>query len=152
MLTLVVVTRNGAPTLPWLFDALVRADAPDGGWKLVLADNGSTDNTKSVVDRYRGALQIEYVFEPKGGQNFARNAALERIEGDLVVFTDDDTTPDRRWLVAYRHAADAHRDFSCFGGPILPRWEREPPPWILEKVDRGCCFALSTPEQPDGPC
>src|SRR5262245_59322498 len=113
MLTLVVVTRNGASTLPNLFDALVRAHPPPGGWKLVAADNGSTDGTKAVIERYRATLPIEYVFEATPGQNAARNAALDHLEGDLVLFTDDDTTPDPDWLVTYQRAAEAHPDFSC---------------------------------------
>ena len=152
MLTVIIATRNGAKTLPNLFDALSRVEVPPGGWKVVVADNGSTDETKAVVERYQTSLPITYVLEPKTGQNAARNTALGYVEGDLVMFTDDDTTPQGDWLMSVRRAVDAHPEISLFGGTILPRWEREPPSWILEEVDLGVCFAVSNPELSDGPC
>src|SRR4249920_1140386 len=152
MLTLIIATRNGARTLPDLFNALSRVEVPPGGWKVVLADNGSTDNTRAVVEHYQGSMPVTYVFEPRTGQNAARNKALDHVEGELVVFTDDDTTPEPDWLTSLRLAVGAHPEISLFGGTTLPRWEREPPSWILEEVDLGACFAVSNPDQPDGPC
>jgi glycosyltransferase involved in cell wall biosynthesis len=152
MLTLIVATRNGARTLPDLFDALTRVDVPQDGWKIVLADNGSTDTTAKVVDGFRGRLPLHYVFEPEPGQNAARNAALPLIEGEFVAFTDDDTTPEPTWLSLLVGAARAHPDFDAFGGPVLPRWEREPPQWIVNEVDLGACFAVSPSERAEGPC
>ena len=152
MLTLIITTRNGARTLPDLFDALSRVRVPPGGWKVVLVDNGSTDSTKSVVERFRASLPITYLFEPKPGQNVAKNHALNHVEGDLVVCTDDDTTPEPDWLMSLWRAAEAHPEVSFFGGTIRPRWEREPPAWILKEVDLGACFAATDPDQPDGPC
>jgi glycosyltransferase involved in cell wall biosynthesis len=144
MLTLVIVTRNGAATLPALFEALSRIEVPAGGWKLVLADNGSTDDTRIVVERYQASLPIKYVFEPKPGVNVARNVALRYLEGNLVVFTDDDTIPDTDWLTSLHGVAEAQREYSMFGGTILPRWEREPPPWILHGEPRKCAATSPT--------
>lgn len=152
MLTLIVVTRNGAKTLPRLFDALTRVESPDGGFKIVLADNGSTDATKQIVEHFQSSLPIRYIFEPNNGQNTARNKALEYREGHLVVFTDDDTIPESDWLVSLDRGAATHPDMTIFGGDILPNWETAPPKWILKEVDLGACFALSDPDRSEGEC
>ena len=152
MVTLIIATRNGGTTLPALFDALTHVLVPPGGWKVILADNGSTDDTRDVVKRYEASLPIAYVFEPRTGQNAARNRAIEHAEGEVVVFTDDDTIPAADWLLSLKSTVDAHPEISLFGGHILPRWEREPPVWILREVDLGACFSVTDPETPEGPC
>jgi hypothetical protein len=42
------------------------------------------------------------------------------VQGDLVVFTDDDIMPDSDWLRAFECAADANPTAGLFGGVILP--------------------------------
>ena len=108
MLTVLIATRNGAHTLPRALSALAQLDSPAGGWKLVVVDNGSTDETKEIIQSFTGRLPITYVFEAAPGKNAALNAGLNKIEGDLVVFTDDDTLPHADWLVEMRQAADCH--------------------------------------------
>ena len=117
-------------------------ESPSSGWKLVVVDNGSTDETLSVLKEFASLLPLTFLTEPTAGKNAALNAGLARIEGDLTVFTDDDVFPRKDWLVELRKAADAHPDYTIFGGVVVPRWEVPPPPWI-EWVDPGPVFTLS---------
>src|SRR5262249_42573192 len=106
-------------------------EPPVGGWKLVIVDNASTDTTKQILRSACAWLPLTYLFEPKPGKNRALNSALHAIEGDVVVFTDDDAIPRSDWLVRARALADAHASFGVFGGVIVPQWEVPPPDWIL---------------------
>ena len=56
---------------------------------------------------------MRYVFEPKAGLDFARNAALHAATGDLIAYLDDDVVVDRNWLSGL---AKAFRDNSAAGG------------------------------------
>jgi glycosyltransferase involved in cell wall biosynthesis len=151
MLTLIVATYNGQRTLPGVFDAYTRLAEPPGGWKVILADNGSSDGTPKTAAEYAKRLPITLVTESRRGQNWARLKALEHIEGDLVVFSDDDATPDPDWLVQLRRAADTRSDYDLFTGAILPRWEVPPPAWVLRKAHPGVCFTLTDPKLVEGP-
>jgi len=131
MITVLMATHNGARTLPEVLDAYCKLDSPDGGWKLVIVDNGSTDRTKEIITSFRSRLPLTYVFEPALGKSTALNTGLRNITGDLVVMTDDDGLPRPDWLVQMRVAADSQPSFSIFGGAIVPHWEIPPEDWIL---------------------
>jgi L-malate glycosyltransferase len=150
MLTVMMATRNGASTLPIVFDAYVELHAPQGGWSIVVADNGSTDETKDIINAYAGRLPLSYVYEPAPGKNQALNTALPAAAGDLVVFTDDDIVPRADWLQQFRAAADTHVDFDMFGGRIQPRWPAPPEPWILTLVPLSIVYGIS-PDLASGP-
>ena len=145
MLTVVVATRNGARTLPHVLDGYQRLLAVPGGWKLVVVDNGSTDGTPAIVRQFAATLPLTYCEEPRPGKNRALLRGLDEVEGDLVVFSDDDATPDPGWLSALRRTADEHPDFDMFAGTIRPRWEVPPERWVLEEVDLAACYTLTDP-------
>ena len=117
----------------------------------VIVDNGSTDSTPKVVSTFAQKLPLRYVFEPQRGKNAALNTALSHIEGDLIVFTDDDAIPRPDWLVQLLTAADSQPSLSIFGGTVLPKWEVNPEPWILNWVPLDVTYALTDPNWPEGP-
>lgn len=151
MITVVFATFNGARTLPTVLDTYCKLTMPEGGWKLIVVDNASTDRSREIIASYRDRLPVTYSFEEKPGKNAALNSAIPQFEGDLVIFTDDDVYPRPGWLVSMRDAADAHPSFAIFGGVILPRWETEPPDWIIKRVPLDVVFALSSPALTEGP-
>jgi glycosyltransferase involved in cell wall biosynthesis len=58
--------------------------------EVVVTDDGGAEPARGVVDRYRGALAVTLVEQPPAGRAAARNAAVARASGDVVIFTDDD--------------------------------------------------------------
>jgi glycosyltransferase involved in cell wall biosynthesis len=141
--------HNGAKTLPDVLDSYCKLDSPNGGWKLVIVDNGSTDNTKEIIFSFRSRLPLTYVFEPKLGKSAALNTGLRSIEGDLVVMTDDDALPRPDWLAQMRDAADSQPSFAIFAGAIIPHWAVPPEDWIL-KFQNGT-LAITDPAWEEGP-
>lgn len=151
MLTVLFATRNGAKTLPAVLEAYRALESPQGGWHLVVVDNGSTDESRKIIASFEDRLPLTYVFEPKVGKNTALNAGLALISGDLVALTDDDTFPRPDWLIRLREAADSHPTFGIFAGTILPRWETSPPAWILNWVHLAPSYALTDSSLTEGP-
>lgn len=151
MITLISATYNGSHTLPRFLDALTKLENNEP-WKLVIVDNASTDNTKQIIQSYSNKLPLTYLLETRKGKNIALNSALAHIEGDIVIFTDDDVIPSSDWLQKYREAFDAHPDYSIFGGAILPHWEAKPQLLHLEAIPQGPVYALTKPDWEDGPC
>jgi L-malate glycosyltransferase len=146
-----LATRNGAATLPHLLECYCRLRTPPGGWKVVVVDNGSTDQTAAIVRSYQHRLPLTCLHESRPGKNMALNTGLESTTGDLVVLTDDDALPHVDWLLEMREAADGHKDYAVFGGVILPKWEVAPDPWITDWVPLGPAFSVSDASVPEGP-
>ena len=131
MISVLMATHNGADTIDRTLAAMRDLDAPAGGWKLVVVNNASTDDTEARVLKWRDRLPLEYIVEPGLGKSKAMNTALQHAEGDLIVMTDDDVLPDRNWLTEWRRVADALPQCSVFGGAIAPEFGEYPPAWAM---------------------
>jgi hypothetical protein len=152
MVTVLLASRNGGRWLPRTLSAFEDLIPPPGGWKLVVVDNASTDDTRQVIEAHMGRLPLEYLYQPKPGKNAALNLGLDRIEGEYVVFTDDDVVPEPDWLLQLVKAAKEAPDYDVFGGAILPLWPHEPESWIKAAVPMGPVYALTDPDWPEGEC
>jgi glycosyltransferase involved in cell wall biosynthesis len=150
MLTVLLATRNRASILQQTLDAFCRLQEPESGWRLVIVNNGSTDQTVAVLSSFTRRLPLYALCETKGGKNSALNTGLGSIEGDLTVFTDDDVFPRPDWLLQLQKAAVAQPTYSIFAGAIEPRWESPPPLWV-EWVEPGPVYTLTDPLRTEGP-
>jgi glycosyltransferase involved in cell wall biosynthesis len=96
----VVPTKNRASSLRATLAALARVDVPTG-WsaELVVVDNGSTDETRSVAAGGSiGGSPARTLSEPRPGVSRARNRGAAATTGDVLLFLDDDVRPPRNWL------------------------------------------------------
>jgi glycosyltransferase involved in cell wall biosynthesis len=149
-MTVLIATHNGADTLDRTLRRLTEIEAPPGGWKLVIVNNASTDETRDIIHRYATELPLEYLEENRVGKNFAMNTGLGRLEGDLLVCSDDDVIPDSDWLVELRAGVDRHKQASLFGGTIDPLYEVQPPAWLTRTVWTTLLFAETDHSLPEG--
>jgi glycosyltransferase involved in cell wall biosynthesis len=60
-----------------------------------LVDNGDEGDSAEAARSYPS---VRLLHQPKPGSYAARNAGLAVAKGDVIVFTDADCMPDRRWL------------------------------------------------------
>ena len=62
--------------------------------EIIIIDDGSTDKTAEVADRFRG--QLKYIYQENQGPAAARNHGLRVAGGELIAFLDaDDLWPDQ---------------------------------------------------------
>ena len=67
-------------------------------WELLIVDDGSTDHSPEIIDRYaQKDVRIQSFHNKNEGVSAARNFALSKISGELVTFIDSDDVyhPDR---------------------------------------------------------
>ena len=66
-------------------------------FEIIVADDGSTDDTKEVLSGYINSGKIKYIFQNNAGPGAARNAGIEHAKGELVAFldSDDEWAPDK---------------------------------------------------------
>ena len=90
-LTIITATYNRVECLKSCYESLKRQLCKDFQWLII--DDGSTDNTKEVVDYFVAEspdMCIDYVYKENGGKHTALNASHEYIKGKYVVMLDSD--------------------------------------------------------------
>lgn len=76
-------------------------------WELILVDDGSTDDSELLVDKYADVdSRIIAVHQPNAGPGAARNRGIEIARGDFIVFVDSDDWVDPFFLDDYEIAGD----------------------------------------------
>ncbi len=88
--TVVIPTYNRAERLTALLACLTSQG--DKLARVVVCDDGSTDDTKNVAQSFEGKLPLVYARQEKQGfrAGQARNLGIARAIGDVVIFVDDD--------------------------------------------------------------
>jgi GT2 family glycosyltransferase len=76
-------------------------------FEVVLCDDGTVGGVEDVVAPFRDRLDITLVVQENRGRAAARNAALERVSGSLVIFMDDDRMAAPDFVAAHLAARDA---------------------------------------------
>ena len=95
ILTVFTPTYNRAYTLHLCYESLKRQTCKDFIWLII--DDGSTDNTKELVDSWieENKVEIRYFYQENQGMHGAHNTAYENIDTELNVCIDsDDYMPD----------------------------------------------------------
>src|SRR5579883_2110060 len=82
----VITTYNRASLVGRAIESVLNQTRPVE--ELIVVDDGSTDNTREVVERY--GTRVRYVFQPNRKIACARNRGAEEARSEWVAFLDDD--------------------------------------------------------------
>ncbi len=119
-LSIAICTKDRAERLTRLLNSLapVIGASRFRSIEVLVIDNASVDPaTRTAV---AGFADVGYMFEPRAGLDFARNAAVRYATGDLLAFLDDDVVVDRGWLEGLFAAWQGCPDAGGFTGLVLP--------------------------------
>lgn len=89
--TIIVPVWNEEATVLKTVFSLLRLDYPKHLLSIFIVDDGSTDKTWNVLQRFARNEQIALFRKPNGGKHTAVNFALERTKSDLVGCLDADS-------------------------------------------------------------
>jgi glycosyltransferase involved in cell wall biosynthesis len=128
-LSVIIATRNHAQKLSGTLLALIQQDLPPTRFEVIVADNGSTDATRTVCETFAKIMpNLRFVSDPRPGQLVGWHTALLAAEGDALAFIDDDVRPKPGWASAVaRTFADPTVGLAT--GPIDPLFDAQPPAW-----------------------
>lgn len=72
-------------------------------FELIVVDDGSTDDTRAVVEKYKAHLDIHYCYQENSGRAKTRNTALDQAKGKYLIFNDDDRIPSPHFVSEHVH-------------------------------------------------
>jgi glycosyltransferase involved in cell wall biosynthesis len=104
----ILATYNRAELLPLVLDALVNQTLAKSQFEIILVNDGSTDNTLSVLERYRDILPIKCFTLRHSGIASVKNIGVFAAQAPIVVFLDDDDILHPNALRAHLHAHQTH--------------------------------------------
>lgn len=92
-LSVVIAAHNEARNLPTRIENIYRGSYPAELIEVIIASDGSTDETKDLVNELRQHYpRIKLVeINPQGGRSNAHNQAVSHCQGEILVFTDAET-------------------------------------------------------------
>lgn len=104
-ISVVMPTFNQATRLGLTLSSLLCQRPPQGGWEVIVADDGSTDDTASVLDAFVGQLPLRALRQRNAGRAAARNAAATIAVGRTLVFCDSDRVCGPSFVALHGDAA-----------------------------------------------
>ena len=131
--SVLVPTYNRAGYLRLCLEGLAAQSAGRDSFEVIVIDNNSPDETRSVVQGFAErvpGLTVRYLCEPQQGASHARNRGVAVARGEFLCFLDDDAVPDRDWLTTLL-AGFEDPAVGCIGAPCIPDYQgRQRPPWL----------------------
>ncbi|MBD0254140.1 MAG: glycosyltransferase [Cytophagales bacterium] len=95
-LSVIIPTYNRCTLLDYTLDSLLKQNIDKQRFEVVIGDDGSTDDTRAVVRKYEGLMNVKYVFQEDEGYRpaSARNKAIRASEGRICLFVDSSVMLD----------------------------------------------------------
>jgi glycosyltransferase involved in cell wall biosynthesis len=102
-------------------------------WEVIVVDNGSTDDSLTVVNQYKGSLPNLRLIDgsDRRGQAHARNVGAQAALGDMLAFVDADDEVGHGWIAAMCDALSKHQFVACRIDTA-----RLNPPWLSKAMGK----------------
>lgn len=105
-LSVVVASYNRAAGLRACLDALAAQTCPPGTFEVVVVDDGSTDDTRAMLDSLATPYPLRALSQANAGPSAARNYGAQAATGRTLLLLDDDVLADRGLVAAHLSAQD----------------------------------------------
>ncbi len=149
LVSIILPTYNRAKFLPRCLDTVFAQTYEN--WELIIIDDGSTDNTASVVEMY-GDARVRYIYQQNQGVSAARNTGIARSRGEYIALLDsDDEWLPKKLLIQLRYMQEngfeicqTNETWYRKGRPVnQPEKYAKPEGWFFEASLRMCLISPS---------
>jgi glycosyltransferase involved in cell wall biosynthesis len=104
-LSVIIPCLNAADTISVQLEALANQKWSEA-WEIIISNNGSTDETLTIVERFKGHIPHLRIVDSsdRRGPAYARNVGVLAASGDLLAFCDADDEVAPGWVAAMGEA------------------------------------------------
>lgn len=102
-ISVIIPTYNRSRLLEYTLKSLALQKLPRDEFEVIVADDGSYDDTRSLVARYQDKMNLRYVFQEDKGYRpaSARNKGIILSQSELCLFIDSGVLLDDQCLSAH---------------------------------------------------
>lgn len=133
--TVAIPTYNRSAFLRQTLEGLTRQQPVTGGVEIIVIDNNSRDDTRTVVEGFsRASLAPRYMLETQQGLDHARNRAVQEAKGEILILADDDILMEPDWVtqLVAPFRSDSKHTIAAVGGEVIPVFPDGLPAWVAE--------------------
>lgn len=148
-ISVIIPSYNRCHQLKEAILSFISQDIDPDSYEIIICDNNSSDETREVVKGLKAQhdkIGIQYVHESRQGVHYARNTAAKIALGSILYFTDDDMIATSSLLSNLMKVFDLEPQIACATGQVLPKWEIDPPDWIIKHCNNALLSLISRPE------
>lgn len=95
MISVITPTYNRAYLIPRMIESVLDQSFKD--WELIIMDDGSTDDSKEIIENYHDS-RIKYFYTNNSGAADKRNQGVLKAKYENIIFLDSDDIPKNNWL------------------------------------------------------
>jgi len=117
--TIGICARNAEKTIKKTVDSLLQQDYPHGLMELIFVDDGSEDQTLSILEGYdfrEFGVDARIFRERWKGLGKSRNIVVADARGDYIVWVDDDIVLERAFVRKQVEFMEKHSRVGLAGG------------------------------------
>lgn len=113
-----IVNLNGEEYLKGCLGSLKELNYPQDKLEIILVDNGSTDKSLDLVQKYYPNVKI--IKNSKNmGFAYANNQAAKFAGGEYIAFLNNDTRVDKNWLIELLKPIYKDKEIAASGSKVL---------------------------------
>lgn len=149
--SVIIATYNRARFLPIAVESVLTQTFAD--FELLIVDDGSTDRTRSLIERYTDA-RLRYIRQEQAGVSAARNNGVRQAQGSYIAFLDSDDRYRKDKLEITAAYIRDNPDYKIFhteeiwyrNGQLLAQkgHHRKPSGNVFAQSLKLCCISIST--------
>ena len=115
-LSFIIPAHNEEERIGRCLDSILRESKSRDDIEIIVVNNASTDDTESIVRRYR---EVQLVREERKGIVWARRAGFLKAKGDLLANVDADTILTPGWVAIALREFNNNPKLVALSGPFI---------------------------------
>jgi len=135
--SVIVPTYNRSSLLAYTLASLRDQSMAEQDYEVIVVDDGSSDDTRAVVDRFKDSLNLSYFYQDDCGYRVAkaRNVGIREAKGDVCIFIDSGVIASRDLVRSHWQAHQKHPNLAINGYVYCFNEDNEDAKKILELID-----------------